>query len=104
MRRMIAGIAAVSFAMNLLLVYPHPTAAFYWPLSRFWELMAGCALGYANHRGIRVPGSPDARSAAGMLLVAASVLLLDKDRDFPGWWAVLPVLGASLVIGVRPRI
>jgi peptidoglycan/LPS O-acetylase OafA/YrhL len=102
MGRVIAGIAAVSFAINLLLVYPHPTAAFYWPLSRLWELMAGCALGYAIHRGMRVPGSPDARSAAGMLLIIASVLFLDKDRDFPGWWAVLPVLGASLIISAGP--
>lgn len=102
MGRMIAGIAAISFAINVVLVYPHPMAAFYWPLSRFWELMAGCALAYAIHKGKRVPGSSDARSATGMLLIIAGVLLLDKDRDFPGYWAVMPVLGASLAISAGP--
>jgi len=40
----------------------------------------------------------NAAAAAGMLLILIAVFGLDKDSPFPGWRALLPVLGAALVI------
>jgi peptidoglycan/LPS O-acetylase OafA/YrhL len=37
-------LTAASFAANLVLTYVDATAAFYFPLSRFWELGLGCSL------------------------------------------------------------
>jgi peptidoglycan/LPS O-acetylase OafA/YrhL len=42
--RLTAAIALISFGVNLYLTWNAPTAAFYSPLSRFWELMTGCSL------------------------------------------------------------
>jgi peptidoglycan/LPS O-acetylase OafA/YrhL len=41
---LVAVLGVASFAANLLLVRSDPSAAFFLPVSRFWELMAGGAL------------------------------------------------------------
>ncbi len=42
---------------------------------------------------------------AGLLLIGATVLRLTEHQQFPGWWALLPALGAALVIaGGRSRV
>ncbi|MEZ5488290.1 MAG: acyltransferase [Steroidobacteraceae bacterium] len=44
----IVAVALLSFAANLLLVGSHASAAFYLPITRFWELMLGSMLAYAQ--------------------------------------------------------
>jgi peptidoglycan/LPS O-acetylase OafA/YrhL len=96
-------VAAVSFAINVSTVRSDPVAAFYSPLSRFWELMAGGILAYvAAHRPQVLARGANWRSTAGLLLVAAALLLLTKESAFPGWWALLPVLGTFLLISGGP--
>lgn len=92
-------IAVASFALNVATVNTHPGAAFYSPLSRFWELMAGSILAYLQmyHPKKRV-GSENWRSSAGAGLVLVGIVLLDRTSTFPGWAAVLPVLGAFLLL------
>src|ERR1051326_1836434 len=72
---MIVGLAAVSFALNVWLTPRAPSAAFYLPLTRFWELMAGSALAY--HAPYGTPGRrmADAQAAAGPALGAAGLAL-----------------------------
>jgi len=91
---------------------------FYAPHTRFWELMTGAAL--AHFAGVparsritqrfnelldRVVARPVARhviSVIGALLIAASVIVIDQSRHFPGRWAMLPVLGSALLIAAGP--
>jgi len=96
-------IAAVSFAINVATVRSDAVAAFYSPLSRFWELMAGGILAYvAGHRPELLARGANARSVAGLVLIAAALVLLTKESAFPGWWALLPVLGTFLMISGGP--
>ncbi|HZX25590.1 MAG TPA: acyltransferase family protein [Telluria sp.] len=115
------GLGAASFLLNVAGVHGHPSATFYSPASRAWELLAGAALAYAsvNHlsayAGVRRAGrgvtqyelsSPRARHAlslAGAALLALAVLLVQREKAFPGFWALLPVLGALLLIGAGPQ-
>ena len=99
---MIVGLAAVSFALNVWLTPRAPSAAFYLPLTRFWELMAGSALAYHVHYGSPGRRMADAKAAAGLALVAAGIALLSAGRAFPGWWALAPVVGSSLLIAAGP--
>jgi peptidoglycan/LPS O-acetylase OafA/YrhL len=39
--RVVLAVAVVSFLVNVTTVHPFRAAAFYSPLSRFWELMVG---------------------------------------------------------------
>lgn len=99
-----ALIALVSFAANIyLMLSGHSTAAFYFPFSRFWELMVGGVLAYVVlHRPSLIVKHKDAQSILGFVLVLAGLLLLNKGRDFPGWWAFLPTLGAFFIISAGP--
>lgn len=97
-------IAVASFAINMLTVKVDPTAAFYSPFSRFWELMAGGVLAYLLlHKPQYFPQKNNAFSVAGLLLIASAILFFDKNDVFPGWRALLPTAGAFLVIAAGPQ-
>lgn len=102
--RITAAIAAVSFAANIYLILSgHQTAAFYLPFSRFWELMVGGVLAYVVlHRPQLIEKHKNVQSFLGFALILAGLLLLNKGRDFPGWWALLPTLGAFFIISAGP--
>jgi peptidoglycan/LPS O-acetylase OafA/YrhL len=100
-------IGLVSFALNIALVRSHPSFTFYLPLTRFWEFIAGALLAVAHVHG-RTFALPmqsasalalrDVSAAIGMLLILAGISFAREDA-FPGWWALLPVLGTFLIIG-----
>jgi peptidoglycan/LPS O-acetylase OafA/YrhL len=98
-------VAAVLFLAALSLLHSEisasrdPGLAFYLPLSRAFELMAGCAL------ALSLPFiTPPKRGLAlldfsGLVLVLASAFAISADTRFPGL-AVLPtVIGTVLLIG-----
>ncbi|MEO8466149.1 MAG: acyltransferase family protein [Gammaproteobacteria bacterium] len=97
--RLTAVVAAVSFAANLYLVSTKPTAAFYLPMARFWELMIGGMLAYATlHRRDLLGRFTNLQSVAGLLLMVAGFAFVTETTAIPGWWALLPTLGAALTI------
>lgn len=103
---LIAGAALLSFAFNVYKANTDPVADFYSPLTRFWELLGGAALAWLAMRRELAVSSSAARANLlawiGAALLAAGVLLISKDKRFPGAWALLPVLGAFLVIHAGP--
>jgi peptidoglycan/LPS O-acetylase OafA/YrhL len=97
------AVAALSFAVNIATLPESPVAAFYSPLSRFWELAAGGALAQiALLRPALLTNFANARSLAGILLIAVAVFELTINSAFPGYWALLPTLGALLIISAGP--
>ncbi|CAA2108108.1 acyltransferase family protein [Variovorax paradoxus] len=106
--RVTLAVAIVSFLVNVLTVQPHRAAAFYSPLSRAWELMAGGLL--AVMRLQPAPASSDSRpmlkhaqSIAGVALIVLGLFVTRSTKAFPGWWALLPVLGAVSCIAAGPN-
>jgi peptidoglycan/LPS O-acetylase OafA/YrhL len=92
-------IIVVSFAINVMTVTSNPTAAYYSPLSRFWELMIGGTLAYITlHRPHLVGRRPDLQATVGLAAIIVGTFLISEERPFPGWWALLPTIGAFLVI------
>lgn len=94
-------VAMGSFILNVSLIRHHASAAFYWPLTRFWELLAGAGLAVASRGGTwqrRMRANASALSGLGLLLCAVSCFGLNPQLAFPGWWALLPVLGAVSII------
>ena len=115
--------ALASFGFELHSVKGNPTAAFYSPFLRFWELMAGSILAWLKlykgemFRGIAERTGPylsavllrnskkagsvrlcgNILSALGLALILTAVFALDS-KDFPGYKALLPVMGAVLMI------
>lgn len=97
-------VAIATFAVNIILVNSKPIAAFYLPVPRFWELMIGGLLAYfVLHRPEIIKPHKNIQSVVGLVLLLAGLLLLNKDRAFPGWWALLPTLGAFLLISAGSK-
>ena len=98
----IVGIA--SFALNVFTVGSDSVAAFYSPFSRFWELMMGCSLAFLTlERTTAAAKCGNFMSITGSLLIAASFAVVNSKSVFPGWWALLPTIGATLLIAAGPN-
>jgi peptidoglycan/LPS O-acetylase OafA/YrhL len=102
---LVVAVLALSFALNVAAVTSYPWATFYLPMTRFWELMAGCGLALLARRagflGDSRPPSPRIAvglSVGGALMLVASFALIDRETAFPGWWAALPVVATALLI------
>lgn len=94
-----------SFALNVHQVRIDPTATFYSPASRVWELLVGVLLAYMRVRPMRWQPTTrqlGAASTLGMLLIAFGLYKIDKLRAFPGTWALLPTLGTFCLIFAGP--
>ncbi|MDR3528045.1 MAG: acyltransferase family protein [Rhizomicrobium sp.] len=100
----LAVMGVVSFAASVWAVQVTPTAAFYLAPYRFWEFLLGavCASGIAalapRHDGWGRRYLGEGLAAAGLALIAYSALTLSAASAFPGLGAVLPCLGAVLLI------
>lgn len=94
----LAAAAAVSFALSVFLVRDHPVAAFYLLPPRLWELVLGALLAFGAVPDIRSRAARELASALGAALIIASVFALTEATAFPGYAALLPCLGAALVI------
>jgi peptidoglycan/LPS O-acetylase OafA/YrhL len=121
-----AFILLFSFVLGVTTVNTDAVAGYYSPLTRFWELLIGGALAYvsldrpalsaalAQHpcawSNINQQVAPLVAGAAfsniisafGVLLIAGAIWTLDKEKAFPGWWALLPTVGAALIISAGP--
>jgi peptidoglycan/LPS O-acetylase OafA/YrhL len=92
----VLGVA--SFVLNVALIGPDPIATFYLPFTRAWELLAGAGLACGWSQIRHTPAASNLRAAAGILLIAIAAGVLDSKSAFPGWWALLPVAGAALML------
>jgi peptidoglycan/LPS O-acetylase OafA/YrhL len=96
----LALVAAVSFAMSLAATFVVPVVAFFSLPTRAWQLAAGGMVALTVGQWRRLP----ARAAAiagwtGLGVILLACILLDPGTLYPGTAALLPVLGAVLVIG-----
>jgi peptidoglycan/LPS O-acetylase OafA/YrhL len=126
------AIITASFALNLYQTGVDRAAAFYSPLTRFWELMTGSLLAYWTlhpeqcfpvlRKTIAALAGPGAMTGAlppdgavwgsavrniasltGASLIAIGLVTITREQAFPGWWAALPTLGAALLIFAGPQ-
>lgn len=78
-----------------------PSASFYFPQTRFWELSIG-GLTAVLIRHIN-PGSPASKkqsllSIAGLALLLYGFIRIPNASSFPGTWALIPVMSTALII------
>jgi peptidoglycan/LPS O-acetylase OafA/YrhL len=105
---LILVVALLSFGLNVWQVGSNPSAAFYSPLSRSWELALGAFLAYqALHPAqlftLIIERYRSVLSGLGLVMVAIGFVVINESRAFPGWWALLPALGSALLIASGPH-
>jgi peptidoglycan/LPS O-acetylase OafA/YrhL len=92
-------VAIASFLGSLVLTTVAQPWAFFSLPTRAWELALGAALALAATRLDRMPTRVGGvLIAAGLGLVLAAGLFLEQSTPFPGTAALLPTVGAALVI------
>jgi peptidoglycan/LPS O-acetylase OafA/YrhL len=121
-------VALISFSLNLKGIKQDSVATFYSPQTRFWELLSGSILawfaiykknafhsytlkidGWLAKVIYREPVEADGKTLSNIFAFVGSLLLaygfwrITKDVSFPGKWAIIPVLGAILIILAGPK-
>lgn len=116
-------VAIATFVLNVKGVKQDMVATFYSPQSRFWELLSGSLLAWVTlykkdaFSNIKIKievllsrivynekQEGDGKTLAnvlsfvGLFLLAYGFWRINKELSFPGKWALVPVLGAVLII------
>lgn len=122
----IVTLVLISFSLNVWQIRSDSVSSFFLPQTRFWELWIGGALAYLDifrqdvrrhltgigpglisrffrHEtaGLHAAVVPNVLSIVGVLLLGVALLRVHV-HAFPGWWALLPVGGASLLVLAGP--
>ena len=92
------ALAALSFAVAEVMMAFNPSLAFYLLPGRIWELVAGAVLVYLPGPARWSIGARQAASALGLTAIAACAMIYDEATRFPGAAALVPTLGAALLI------
>ena len=108
-KRLFAGLlllSLISFIASVWGVAHNPTATFFLLPTRAWELGAGALLATREVRrgpliSVDSPQTAEVIGLLGLGLIVVAVFGYDAQTSFPGWGAVLPVLGTVLLIGAR---
>ncbi len=77
-----------------------PNAAFYFMHWRMWEFVIGGFLGAPLAAAVRrLPGpAVEGLAVAGLALIVAAAVLFDSKSPYPSWRALVPTMGAALII------
>ena len=96
-----AVLAVLSFALACWGAYHMPDTSFYILPTRSWELLAGAATAHylrERQQGPQHDWKTQALSAAGLLLVMASVFAVNNDLAKSQIYTVFPVIGTVLIV------
>jgi peptidoglycan/LPS O-acetylase OafA/YrhL len=94
----IAALSTASFALSLYWSYAAPHAAFFLLPGRFWELGIGCLLALAGGSMVKTETQGALASSLGIGSIACGLVFISERSIFPGFSALMPVIGAALVI------
>lgn len=102
-RRLVLPLAvlgsAASFAWCIHQTTTNPTVAYFSTSARAWELGLGAVLAIGQAQITRLPTVVRSGGAwVGLGAIVAATLLISDTTPFPGWAAVLPVIGAGLIL------
>ncbi|EQC28295.1 hypothetical protein SDRG_13975 [Saprolegnia diclina VS20] len=95
-------VLVVSFATNVCFIgyNDNNKMSFYMPLSRFWQMSMGGLLAYLHMHGVAITSRWGRHLVAivGLASVVVGLACIDETSAFPGYYALLPTVGATLSI------
>ena len=99
----LGAVTLASFGWSLWATYASPDSAYFSSFTRAWELGLGSllALLFGTAARVRVPRAVlEAGAVLGLVGIGVSVVLFTERTPMPGYAALVPVLGAVVVLGV----
>ena len=91
-------VAVLSFALSIFCQFHYPTANFYLPVTRAWELGLGAMISMRFFPALRGRIWREVFAALGAALVLIPIFTYSEATPFPGLAALPPCLGAALLI------
>lgn len=108
-----------SFIYCLYLIKVDPVGAYYSPFSRIWEIALGILLVISTSQivlsaiirsrfmsVVDICGGwiwcKNIFSFLGVVLIVIGLVICNKDRNYPGYYALYPTLGAAFIIAAGP--
>lgn len=88
----------LSYGLCIALTPTKPTGTFFVLPTRAWEMLAGGLVYLGATRLALSTGMRRALEAAGLALAVGAILVFDTTTLWPGWQAMVPVLGSALVL------
>ncbi len=98
---MLAVIATLSFGLAQWGAYNKPAATFFLLPTRGWEIAIGALIAFCFARYPRLQLQRPVQEAGGLiglLLILYAVFAYSKETPFPSAYALVPTLGAALII------
>jgi peptidoglycan/LPS O-acetylase OafA/YrhL len=91
-------IAVASFAYSVWLTRSQPELAFFSTFTRAWEFAAGALVAVVFSRASLGKRLRAIFLWAGLATIGYALVRFNTETAFPGYWAAVPVVGASLVL------
>lgn len=98
LKMVVAFTLLLSFYWSVAITPSEPLVAFYLLKTRAWEMLAGGVvyLWFANI--VVVSSFRKILEVLGFILIVVSVFVFDNRSQWPGWRALVPVIGTALVL------
>lgn len=96
---MLGSVVAASLTASVGLTERMGPSAYYATHTRLWEMGVGALLAFAVPQVRRLPRwTAELLSLAGVTAIVVSAMTYGAESAFPGWLALVPVLGTAAVI------
>ena len=93
------AVVAASYTLSVVQTATHPSAAYFSPFTRAWELALGALVAVATTWLRRVPSrTAAALTWVGLALIVGAAVGFNAQTPYPGALVAVPVLGAGLII------
>lgn len=92
------AIFIASLAWSIRLTAIDPGAAYFVTPTRVWELLLGGLVALAIHRGFALRRGREPVALLGLGMIVYAVFVFDRTTAFPGSAALIPTLGAALIL------
>ncbi|MFJ4107249.1 acyltransferase family protein [Oerskovia enterophila] len=92
------AVGAASLAVSIVYTSSHPNEAYFVTPVRVWEFGLGALVAFVGHRVLPRRALAEILSLLGLTMIVGSALVYGTETPFPGWTALVPAVGAALVI------
>ncbi len=108
LRILLPVLLIASFALNIYRSSYNSSFAFFSLQARAWELLLGAGIGYLSfERDLWQAKFKEIDKSLftlfGLALLIFGCVALNRTSVFPGWWALVPTIGAALIIVAGPQ-
>ncbi|MET9630176.1 acyltransferase family protein [Lentzea sp. NPDC006480] len=100
----VVALGALSLGLSVYYTTVSPSAAYFITPVRVWEFALGAGVAMASAHLVLPRVAAEIAALSGLAMIIGAAFAYDRHTPFPGWLALIPAVGAGMVIisGLRP--